>query len=462
MLPLVKAVFAVLMFSFLCSVFACSGDPLLTNLRTNNLTVIIKGTYESNNPKDWSWPMGADFSSKVIDDSVNMYPTTISSAPSTFMIDITGMNLYDGSKTSKFGHKRKTYQCSATDESGDFFNGGGIKMENDDVDSGREYTSLRLYLRKLLFSDAKKYELSNYGWEESSFRTYFKEKRIDAFNFNLLLVNYFYDTLRYENDGEDENRIYPLKIDITNGLVFDADEEMVLEVRLVIKNFVKLYEYNRLDYTSSQPYLAHYFGVSDWLRDVKADENTIGGNLLAVARTYVKGRTGTVRGSISGAKYIIGIPAGSDISDYTLPNSALRDLVSQATIPAELIEGTDTIPAILIYHMQYEKYWSDWKKFVDGVQTACGGPSATQDEMQAYYEDKWMQYNDTANNFKIPPLATYTSNGSFEITNIAPGTYDFYSSSSVPAWGTLFKDGDFQPIVGGMGVTINEGDDLTL
>ena len=422
----------------LAGVFACSGDPLLTDLRNNNLTVIIKGTYESNSPRPWitSWPV-------VEDDSINMYPVKITTKPNTFMIDITGMSLSGNGDTSRFGNKRKTYEC-ATDDSADFFNGTGITMRNDDVSSGKEYKTLNLYLRKLLFSDAMKYELANDGWHEEKFRTYFDEKRVDAFNFNLLLINYFYDLLRYENDGDDANRIYPLKIDISNGLVFDPDDEVVLEVRLVIKNFVKLYEYNRLDYASSRPYVVHYFGVSDWLRDVQKDDNMIGGNLHAVARTYVKGRTGSVKGSAISGNYVIGIPEESNINEYMITSSNLRNThVQQAKIPPQLVEASDSVPAILTYLMQREKYKTDWTSFVNAVKGAT-----SVGEEQTFFENEWTAYNEAANNFKIPPLATCAnSSNEFTITNIAPGKYKFYRVAA-PTWGTLFTNATFTPIGG--------------
>ena len=222
---------------------SCSGDPLLTDLRTNNLEVIIKGTYESNNPRPWSaWPPASALSSSK---SIIMHPAdTTMPWPDTFMIDITGMNLIGPNKTAKFGHHRKTYSCP-TDDSAAFFNGTGITMKNDDVPAGKSYTGINLNLRKMLFSNARRYNLSSIGWENGiDFITYFKEEKVNAFNFNLPLFQYFSDTLREDNSI---NRIYPLRIDISNGFVFDPSEERVLEIRLVIKNFIKLYEYNHLD-----------------------------------------------------------------------------------------------------------------------------------------------------------------------------------------------------------------------
>ncbi|MCL2025725.1 MAG: hypothetical protein FWG92_02840 [Leptospirales bacterium] len=439
---------------------SCSGDPLLTDLRTNNLKVIIKGTYESDNPRPWFWPSTFN-SGNIRSGSIAMHPVEISSKPDTFMIDIIGMDLTGPSiKTARFANHRRTYSCGADDNNAAFFNGEGITINNDDVPAEKNYTHARLYLRKILFSDAQRYNLSAIGWEPGiDFITYFREQKTNAFNFNLQLVRYFYDTLR---ENYSINRIYPLTIDISNGLTFDPKEEMVLEIRLVIKNFVKLYEYNHLDYSSDKPYVVHYFGVSDWLREVRAGEHTIGGNLLASARTYVIGKTGTVRGTIVGARYVIGIPAGANIDDYTMPplggDSTLRsNKIKSSNIPTWPIEAYDSVPARLLYYMQVEKFKSDWNEFIKSVNTNSGDPDLSQE----FFENEWTEYNEAAENFKIPPLAAYCgSGGTYEIANIAPGEYDFYYSGSELAWGELFRYNAFTPATDGIGITINANSNL--
>ncbi|MCL1911520.1 MAG: hypothetical protein FWG13_04895 [Leptospirales bacterium] len=431
--------------------FSCTGDPLLTELKTNDLEVIIKGTYESNTPRPWLSPSSANLTSK----SITMHPVTNTSLPSTFMIDITGMTL-TGDKTAEFGHYRVTYSCP-TNDSASFFNGTGITMKNDDVPSGKNYDNINLYLRKILFSDAQRYNLSSVGWENGiDFITYFEEVKVNAFNFNLPLVQYFYDTLR---EDDSVNRVYPLRIRISNGLNFNRKEKTVLEIRLVIKNFIKLYEYNSLDYPSDKPYIVHYFGVSDWLREVKPGENLAGGNLLAVARTYVKGQTGRVFGaSNTGARYIIGIPANEDIDDYTMPpltKATLRDNeIGYSTIPTLPIETSESVPAKLMYYMQLEKFKSDWNKFINTV------PGADRDAKQQFFEDEWTRYNGLAGNFKIPPIATYCPDGvtTYEITNIAPGDYKFYYAAVEPVWGTLFRYGEFLPLEGETAIPIDIGE----
>ncbi len=119
---------------------------------------------------------------------------------------------------------------------------------------------------------------------------------VNGFNFNLAQVLSYYDSLKM-NYGE-INRIFPLSIPVEDGFIFNNKEpETVLEIRLVIKNFVKKYEYEYDDVDGNRK-LRHFYAVSDWLRTIQKDEpapttdtmGKMGGNLLAVARYYVPGR----------------------------------------------------------------------------------------------------------------------------------------------------------------------------
>ena len=440
---------AVLICPIIFAAAGCYDKPLLTELKKNSLKVILKGTYESNSPRGWLSPV---FNTYCVDDSIDDYPVTISDLPETFMIDLAGMSMSGGGKgKSDFSNYRQTFSFSVGEESSSFFNGDGVLLENDDVEPGRDYTSLKLYLRKLLFSDSMKYELTSSSWTDGEeFKTYFEEEKVYAFNFNLLQVNYLYDTLK--EDGDYTNRIFPMNVDISNGLNFDVDEGAVLEIRILVKNFIKLYEYDNLDYTSDEPYVAHYFAFSDWLRDVKSDENIIGGNMLVVARTYVEGKTGTISGSIGSAGYVIAVPAGSSINEYTSSGTLRSDKLTYCDRPSKPDSASDNMPALLNYYMKLEKYKYDYNAFLERTNVnATGDP-------QDLYEEEWEDYNDTADSFKIPPLATYTSDGSYNLTNIAPGSYDLYYSNTLPDWGKLFSS--FTLLKSGQ--QVNSGDSLTV
>jgi hypothetical protein len=443
---------------------ACSDTPLLTELKNSSLKVVMKGTYESNSPRDWLTPTAAQWQDQ---DSIDDYPIEITSLPSTFMIDLADMSMGGGGGgASDFGNYRQTFQFPVMDNNSPFFNGDGVSLKCDDVQPGRNYTTLYMYFRKLLFSDAVKYELGDSGWASEYFRTYFEEEKVNAFNFNALQANYYYD-LMIDYD-EDINRAFPLSVNISNGLRFNSDEDIVLEVRFVVKNFIKLYEYDYLNYTSDVPYVVHFFGLSDWLRDVQASENYIGGNVLAVARTYVEGKTGTISGTntTGSGRYVIAIPSSDNINYYTLPissatystNGGLRDYyVPHAKYPEAPLSATDSMPARMNYYLRVEKYRSDWNNFVDDCVAEA---TANSIETQTEFENEWTDYNTKTSEFKIPPLATYVANGAnYTLDNVAPGDYLVYYSSGTPSWGELFYLNEFLPANSGNIVTVSSNTD---
>ena len=295
------------------AVSGCWDRPLFTELATNRLEVRLKGTYASNDERAWQAPVD------VNDDSIDDYPptdvTTIDDLPDFFKFDIAEMRLSGGgSEDMKFSIYRQTYTVGIDDT--DVFFNDGIILDNDDPEPDRTYTHIKIYFRKMIFDKAMKYELSADGWSAGEpTEVIFREHTTEGFDFNQLQTNYLYDTWRLESDST--NRIFPVTIPIEGGLTFDNDtDKTVLEVRFVVKNFIKKYEYDRFDYTADNPFVAHFFGLSDWLRDVQPGDlqsgsAAIGGNILAVARAYVPGETGTITGTVDGiGNYVIAIPAG--------------------------------------------------------------------------------------------------------------------------------------------------------
>ena len=253
--------------------------------------------YESNGPRVLD--AGIILDDDEVDDSINssVYETGGSilytmNFPTRFMIDFAELRL--GGK--RFANNRETYNAGM-DDLEPFFT-DGIEYSNDDVPNGT-YTHVGMYIRKMIFNNAAQFEKSDGVWAFLQYaETIFAEKTVNGFDFNQLQVNTYYDSLRLESSRV--NRIFPLSIPIDGGLIYDKeDKETVLEIRLVVKNFIKVYEY---DYTGG---LIRYFGLSDWLRDVKADETDIGGNVIAVARSYVPGKTATIRGNAPG--YVVAI-----------------------------------------------------------------------------------------------------------------------------------------------------------
>jgi hypothetical protein len=242
--------------------------------------------------------------------------------------------------------------------------------------------------------------------------------------------------------------------------------ETVLEIRLVVKNFIKKYEY---DFYSAGVYkVCHYYAFSDWLRDVKAGESDIGRNLHAVARAYVKGNTGSITvASGSSIRYVVAIPSSevaSNFNNYSttssgsalrIANVGTRGLPGSSDLPLAPAYPGSYIEPILDYYLKYEKYKSDWNTQVTGL---------TFDD----YKSDWNNYElavhgdpDGIYNYglKIPPYVGYGTNVTFY--SMVPGTYKFYYieyDPTLPAnYGKLFLNTDFQPLFGGADVVINPG-----
>ncbi len=380
--------------------FACGDQALFDELHTNRLKVVIKGTYESNNPRP-------------LDDSVIVDPNSVddftygSFFPTRFMIDFAELRL--GGK--KFANYRETYNAEVSDLD-PFFN-EGISYSNDDVPDGY-YGGVSMYIRKMVFNNADQFEKSGGVWTFSKkAETIFAEKTVEGFDFNQLQVNSYYDSLRLESSRV--NRIFPLSIPIDGGLAYSKeDDETVLEIRLVVKNFIKKYEY---DYTGG---LIHYFGLSDWLRDVQADERDIGGNVIAVARSYVPGKTATIIDNGADANsYVVAIYAENDIADYTLTAGAWDRSGTLSPPKLPVLTDSSDIEARLDYYLQYEVYKEDYNAFTVIVNDET--------DYETFYAGPWEDYNDRLKSFKIPPIITYTTTGTFTLENVPVGrSYRIY------------------------------------
>ncbi len=444
----VKHSFSTIM-SFVVVVFAliqvsCWDEALLSELDTNQLEIRFKGTYSSDGSEVWDIPDNSIFRDDSIDDysynSDYLYPDY-------YKIDIASMRLSDDkSGGSKFSNFRQAYSIPLnTDNSkqDDFFNGTGLVLQNDDVEPGKEYSRLRLYIRKMLFDSAVRYYCSDdtdalYGTGEEE-EVVFHEENVTGFDFNQLMVNTKYDSMR--ENYLDINRVFPVDVPIDGKLVYSNKiERTVLELRFVVKNNIKLYEYNGSD-SDSMPYVTHYFAFSDSVRDVRSGETDMGGNLVAIARSYVPGKTGNiVSNSITsgGAGYVVAVVAGSDISTYLIQNNLRSTCIVNADIPQEPVRYSNTISSILDYAMKYENYKFLWNSFIGSClyEDLDGNGQVDNDDGMIAFANEWNAYDgeesDTqaagfAKEFRIPPVATYLSSDSnFILKDMSPGVYDIY------------------------------------
>lgn len=441
-------------FIFCLSLFSlsCGKKPVFTEMATSRLRIVLKGTLESE--KGYMSPFvtpaanstsveDSDQANDSVDDikgpSEDVYPTKL-------MLDIAEIRL-GGKKISNY---RQTFSIALSD-SEPFFNGEGIELKTDDPGDGR-YDTVEIFFRKMIFDNAKIYKSTGSGFVyEKDAEVIFKEKTVTGFDFNQLMVNSYWDSLRKESDQI--IRVFPMVIPIIGGLNYNKENnETVLEIRLVFKNFIKKYEY---DYYDSGIYkVCHYYAPSDWLRDVRAGESDIGRNLHGVAKALVKGQTGSITVNNTSGGYVVAIPADEDISDYFISQDGklIRDAV-KGDLPLPPNYPGAYISAVLDYYLKYEKYKNDWNtKRADLDSSSPAGLSDILDKYEYYWDVYESTVKGTGYGLKIPPYVGYGTSVTFN--EMAVGSYKFYRFD-VPAYGQL--NTSFTSLNGGNVVTINAG-----
>lgn len=487
-----KKIIAALIIFIASFVVSCDNDPLLTDIGTSRLIVVIKGTYESNSPMPWKMPAlcatrNADGScsqytpeylSLMQDDSVIRCNSTGDQLPASFMIDLSEMRLWDLKNTYKFSNYRQIL-ASGLNDLDPLFNGGGYPLINDDVPS-RTYPFVLLYIRKMLIDGALNYFETNSGWSPSIMWDVFNEKELPSFNFNPLQTHSFYDTLRF--DSTSINRVYPLMIPINDiitsggGLIFKKQfKTTVLEIRIVLKNYLKKYETS--SFLTTGLGVTHFYAPSDFVNDVQKGDSYIGGNIIAVARSYIPELVGAIRGRVptdaarTGA-HIIAIPhdaTGRNINFFTLetnpwgargitPPSGAQISVRNYNpcglpIAPSYYTGTNIYGA-LSWCLKNERFKHEWN-----LKVPVTGPNGCY-SYNTYVND-WNTYFGETGNFNVPQLCVYTPvsptvRNSFVIENVMPGAYDIYISNVDPTYGQLYKSGEFTlvgpPVMVGPGV----------
>ncbi|MBN1531926.1 MAG: hypothetical protein JXA20_04630 [Spirochaetes bacterium] len=426
-----------LLFAACASLVSCGDTPLLTELESNSLYVVFKGTYESNGPADWKFP--GVTSTLVRDDSVQVtsFFSGSDTAPTWFGMDIAEMRLVDTRGNSyKFSDYRQG--IAAPFSNSPFFDGSGLVLQNDDVSSGT-YVYLMVYMRRMVVDGARKFYQDGDGYKYlQDMTTTFFENTLGGLNISDYMVHSHDDTLTYAG-AYYTNRIFPMLLPITGGLTVQQGTPQVLEVRMVLNNFMKLYEYETYD--SGAFRVVHFYAPSDWLRDVQTDETTLGGNLHTVVRAYTVGYTGTISGTVAANSMVIAVPAGSSIESYTIPSDLVRGQGSPSlghsvncNLPALPSTPGYYMDQYLEYYLRHETYLERWNVLVPGTCTDFD-----------QYQTSWNNYLSVVNDFQVPQLATYTATGPYTIENVPAGTYDVYRAAYTPAthYGTLFTDGDF-------------------
>ena len=431
---------------------ACGDVPVFTEMDTNRLTVRIKGTLESEGISNLTPMPGSGNAPLILSDSIVLGEfnetgsslTQTSEIPTTFMFDIAELRL-DG---KKFGNYRQVLKASLSGDGSTvaFFNKDGVELDNDDPPEG-DYDYVQLYVRKMVFDGGNIYRKpgSSFEWDKKADVIFNEVREPGGFDFNQLQQNTYVDSLRL--NSRDYLRSFPINIPIIGGLQYDKSEkETVLEIRLVVKNFVKKYEFPFYEDGVFKVY--HFYALSDWLRTVRPGDRVLGGNILAVARAYVPGKTGKVTVSATSGEYVIAIPSSENIGDYFKTTSASATRPFPCDLPQPPVSPGNHIEALLDYYIRFEDYKNKWNTAI-----------STCNDFEAQYVPAWDTYDQAFENFKIPPYVGSSSAGSVTFSNMAPGEYKFYKVSKPTTYGKVFE-GAPPSSIGTVTVTPGSSDNL--
>ncbi|MGL4368644.1 MAG: hypothetical protein ACRCUT_03085, partial [Spirochaetota bacterium] len=334
-----------------------------------------------------------------------------------FKLDIAEIRINGDS----FANNRNLFEIPISD-SASFFNGNGVEYQNDDPKPNRHYSKVNIYLRKMILDNANVFTIDT-GTFKEKVETVFSEEKTNGFDLIPSLVSSKYDSQREELTST--NRVFPLDVPISGGFETDGARDAVLEVRLVIKNYLKRYEFIDYDDVDDVYVAYHAFGISDWMRDVWHNESYYqGGNLVSVARGYHPDQTGTISGTATAGRYVAAIPADETLTNYT--GHPDRPGIFYAPVKPTSLTSDINI-AYIQYYAEYEKYKDDHHNYYQIIYNTYED-----------YTSTWTAYEEAMNNFKIPPVVTYSSDGSYTLENVPVGEpFKIYYSDETSVPGEL-------------------------
>lgn len=283
---------------FLLAFTGCDGEPLLSTLSTSNTSIIFKGTYASNNPRDW-WDGGAVTVEDLKDNSVEN--STLEEVPDQVLVDISEIHM---NGTTCFVDRFNANMDMGEDD--DFFNGNGRVLASTNLEKGDNYDTAKIYFRKLMFNKGTSYDSDWVKDEDLE-----EDVAADTYPGYDFIYNLKFNQEDYDDDDE-ENLIYPYEIGFFNDFDYVVGEKLVIEIRIVIKNYVKNYEW--IDDDDDIYY--SYYGLGDAVTDVEAGDVFIGGNMLAAVHYYNPDEIATISGTAPSNTYVVAITEDDAIEDY--------------------------------------------------------------------------------------------------------------------------------------------------
>lgn len=305
----------------------CSNQPLLSELVNTRMTLVLKGTYESNGnvttqpsllPYKYS-TVGGAAGSNSDSSSFKIY------------LDLADIRLASGNgpgkdpkkywqyfaqervvmcpDTSSISGRVLTY-CSSTggiEKHTSFFNGNGITLSSAVDVEAKTYNHLAVFFRKFVSYPAFTY--SSAGAKTNDNTVAFDGQKIYGDNAGL---NYFFS--KSDDTSSTTPRLIPLENKNLSITIPDDNQPFVLEVRIFI-NGLLMKHLTKLD---NGNYIS-FIGPSDWSQNNYDMSGKLGGNFTLTARVYQPNNVGSI--TTSAALRAV-VPAGTTFSGKALPIAA--------------------------------------------------------------------------------------------------------------------------------------------
>jgi hypothetical protein len=324
----------------------CAKFPILSDLYNNRIQVILKGTYESNNPYPWmntytddsiAAPYGGGILTPVPQTDVSLYldiaeirlavgtgkPANL--APEKYWVFFTptrevfcSNNFANGDSNYKL---LSCYNDHGDQNFADFFS-SGFTLPAVDVPE-KTYNHMAIYFRKLITGPVITYtDISGNGAIAQT--TTFDNRYLNGINLMDSIVQY---------SASDTTKVTPLlfplqRTDLSLAIPSGRDP-YVMEVRIFLKNLLMKHVIKYTGGNASAGPLT-FVGPSDWNTNHNSSDPTLayqmGGNIIFTARIYDPANVGSIAitdtlwAPVYKAAYYTVVAAGSQ---FSTGNSAL-------------------------------------------------------------------------------------------------------------------------------------------
>ncbi len=316
-----------------------TNEPVLSQLYNDRITLIVKGTYESNDPYGWQ---GIYTDDGVTTRGINFTNNINNQSEVKWYIDLAEMRMAQGTGKPSgdtnaeyymlFAQERQV-MCSDTSalygksldtcisENGtaklNAFFGDGLQIPAVDVKAG-DYNHFTIYFRKLVTWPSEKYTAVAYSGD---LVTLFDNRYIYGTNIENIY--------QYKSTDFSTPVLFPLQRTDLSLHVEDSERPYVMEVRIFLKNLMMKHV---MDYTTTNEQIS-FVGPSDWAANhqynVATYQEAMGENMIFTARIYHPDDVGSIQVTSGGGAncYFAVVKSGESFD----PLSRLPLAATQAT-----------------------------------------------------------------------------------------------------------------------------------